>query len=224
MTNTGYKMKINTKSATVPTTMGFALKFFLFFSTSLAWLPSCSYRFTNQNIQIPVHIQSIAVEGIFDTSREVLPRHHLWSALQQAFARDGHLTVTSTRSADALLRIHLDSAGTGPTGSGETTKPLFDDPLRDTPDSFRNLRKAGEYTTHEVVRLSVHVEIIDLHKKTTLLKKSYSSQASFRSMRTEDFIQAKSQYLAYEESLEQKVKEMSESIAESIVRDFIVKR
>src|SRR5690606_27855960 len=88
---------------------------------------SCASRFTNEHVVKPEGIQTIAVEAVFDTSREVLPHEAFWGSLQTAFAANGHLQVVPQSDADALVRAHVKSAAIRHIGSPSVQKPE-DDP------------------------------------------------------------------------------------------------
>jgi hypothetical protein len=202
---------------------------YLYYFAMLTTLSGCVYRFTNQHIVLPPGIRTIAIEAVYDTSREVLPHDLLWEALQEAFAADGHLRVVSQGRADALVRAHITRASDGPTGSAESKGSLKDskgiaiDQLQ--PSDFRLLPEAGEFTTKQELSISVEVEVIDLRSRESLFNKSYQSLRTFRSFRSETSVaQRKSHFLFFEEARAAKFSEMSKDIAKAVVRDFLVGR
>jgi len=206
----------------------FLIPIILFFQS--LGMGSCAYKFTNRNLQLPQGINSIAVEAVYDTSREVLPHEILWESLQRAFAADGHLRLVSQGSADALLRAHITSGSVNPTGSTTQNLPLEDENVKagaavpPFPDDFRKLTQAGEYTTKEVLALVVQIEVIDLYSRAVIFSKSYSGAETFTSARTDQVAQKKSHYLLYEEALNTDFKRVAERISSDVVRDFIVGR
>src|SRR5690606_35219325 len=110
-------------------------------------LGGCAYRFTNTAMKAPMGIQTIAVEAIYDTSREIFPHEELWSALQREIARNGRLMLTSQEEADALMVVTITNARVSPQGSPSkealSKDPLITDTDKGNPSQFRNLRRAG---------------------------------------------------------------------------------
>src|SRR4051794_6895040 len=79
-------------------------------------LSACAYRFTSEHTAPPAGVRTIAIEAIYDASREVIPRELLWESLQNAFAADGHIKLAPQSRADALLRAHIKEAGINSAG------------------------------------------------------------------------------------------------------------
>lgn len=179
-------------------------------------------------MQLPPDIKTLAVESIYDTSREVIPHEILWDALQRAFAADGHVRLVAAGNADALLRAHITSANVAPSGSAKGTTPT-EDPKFDKnnipdPDQFRILPQAGEYTQEEGVSVAMNIEVINLYTRQVIFNKNYSGSEKFHSSRGENVAQLKSQYLLYEEALNADIKRIASNIASQVVRDFVVGR
>ena len=73
-------------------------------------ISSCAYRFTNLHMRAPNKAKTIAVEGIYDTSRLALPHEYLWESLQKYIAINGRLKLAPKNQADLYLRCQLVSA------------------------------------------------------------------------------------------------------------------
>jgi hypothetical protein len=195
---------------------------------ALGLISSCSYRFTNLHVQLSPDIRTLAVESIYDTSREVIPHEILWEALQRAFAADGHLKLVSQGNADALLRAHITSANVAPAGTAKLVEPKEDPKFNKknipSPDKFRVLPQAGEYTQEEAVSIAMNIEIINLRTRQVVFTKNYSGAEKFLSSRGEGLAQRKSHYLLYDEALNSDIKRIANNIATQVVRDFVVGR
>lgn len=187
---------------------------------------SCAYRFTNSVMRAPMGIQSIAVEAIYDESREVFPHEFLWSALQREIGRNGRLVLTSQEDADALMVVTITNARVGPTGTPvvepRSKDPTVTDTDKGVPSEFRNLRVAGSYTTYEAVSVAIHVDIFDLNTRALLFKRDYNQGAIFTSFRPSDITPSSSAFPQYEEALQAKSKEISNALAQKIVNDFMM--
>lgn len=187
---------------------------------------SCAYRFSNANLRPPVGVRSIAVEAVYDVSREVIPHELIWSAVQKELARSGRLLVTSQEEADAVMLITLSSATVNPAGT-PSREPISRDPTvteseKGNYKDFKNLRRAGNWTTDEGVNLALNVEVHDLKTRALLFNRNYSAGANFKSLRPITITPTASGYLNYEEALQSKVKELSEQLASRIVADFLM--
>jgi len=188
----------------------------------------CAYRFTNLHVEQPRNIKSIAIEAIYDTSREVLPHDIIWGELQQAFARDGHLKVAPRNYADALLRVHITKAAVGPSGDIYTTKPTEDDPKvfdRDDPPSFNRFRRlpyAGEARQKMTLAIVMQVEIWHLESRELLLDRVYNLGESFRVVRPSGLPEATA-FLRTEESMQADIALMARQTAEAVVQDLLIR-
>ncbi len=193
-------------------------------AASIHFTQACAYRFSNTAMQAPLGIRTIAIEAVYDTSREVIPHELLWSAVQREFAKRGQLIVSSQEQADALMTIWLVKAKVQPTGTPSREAISKDPPVTDTekwrPEDFRNLRRAGSWTTSEMVGLGLVIEVHDLKTRKVLFKKSYNQSTTFSSLRPENISSVSSSFLHYEEALRSKVKLLSEQLAQVIVTDF----
>lgn len=189
-------------------------------------LQGCVYRFSNTAMRPPVGVRTIAVEAVYDVSREVIPHELLWSAVQRELARSGRLMVTNQDEADAIMLITLNKASVNPTGT-PSREPISRDPAvtetqKPAPQEFRNLKRAGNRTTDEAVNMAINVEVHDLKTRAVLFNRSYSAGTTFKSLRSETITPVSSAFLNYEEALQAKVKELSEQLASRIVADFLM--
>lgn len=184
----------------------------------LLLLNGCAYRFTNLAVRPPAGIRSVAIEAVYDTSREVLPHEQLWEALQRAFTENGKLLVTSQAKADALLRVHLVNAYVSPTDTPDPGDGLE----RDYPPQLsgvRTLTKAGRWTTKEAIGYTVQVELWDLRKRQLLFQRAYTGGDTFASVLAPGQVQPSMQYLLYEESLNTKFRAIARTISAKVVED-----
>ncbi|WP_141736068.1 LPS assembly lipoprotein LptE [Oligoflexus tunisiensis] len=186
----------------------------------------CVYRFSNTALRPPVGVRTIAVEAVYDVSREVIPHELLWSAVQRELARSGRLMVTSQDEADAIMLITLNRASVNPTGTPSreaiNRDPVVTETEKPAPGEFRNLKRAGNRTTDEAVNMTINVEVHDLKTRAVLFTRNYSAGTTFKSLRSETITPASSAYLNYEEALQAKVKELSAQLASRIVADFLM--
>ncbi len=196
------------------------------FCLLLLVLQGCVYRFSNTAMRPPVGVRTIAVEAVYDVSREVIPHELLWSSVQRELVRSGRLMVTSQDEADAIMLITLSKASVNPTGT-PSREPISRDPevtetQKPEPQEFRNLKRAGNRTTDEAVNMAITVEVHDLKTRAILFNRSYSAGTTFKSLRSEAITPASSAFLNYEEALQAKVKELSDQLASRIVADFLM--
>ena len=201
------------------------LKWFLLLSLGHS-LSSCAYRFTNVAMSPPKGINSIAVEGIYDTSREVIPHEILWTSLMEEFGRNGRLMVTSKENADALVRVQLKEASVFPSGA-QNAEPIYKDPVvtadnKRTPGEFKNLRRAGNWTTSETLTYNIVVEVHNLKTREKIFERTYSTGGVFRSFRDSTVAQPTTGFLLYEEALEARMKSISASLARKVVTDILL--
>lgn len=194
----------------------------------VALMSSCAYRFTNLHVENPRSIRTIAIEAVYDTSREVLPHEIIWEELQAAFARDGHLRVVGRHEADALLRVHITKAAVAPGGDTYTTKPTDDDPQFEAGDDapafnrFRRLKVAGEARQKMELAVSMRVDCFHLESRELLLDRVYNLSESFRAVRPSGLPEATG-FLRTEESMHADIAKSTRQIAEAIVQDLLIR-
>jgi len=186
----------------------------------------CVYRFTNVASAPPPDVRSIAIEAVYDTSREVIPHEWLWQAVQAEFARNGRIWLTTPEKADALMTLHVTYAAVTPTGTPIPEAINRDPPLANrgslSPFNFKNLRIAGSYTTTEAVSFQVEVVVNHLRQGRVIHRRQYQSGGSFRSFQASTISQTRSGFLMYQEGLESRFKQLSEQLSRRIVTDFFL--
>lgn len=191
-------------------------------------LAGCAYTFTNAHLQRPAGVESIAIEAIYDTSREVLPHEMLWQSLQNAFAADGHLRVVPEAAADALVRAHIKSAGIAATGTNQDNKPIKDPRVFDgntpaSPTAFKKLTEAGEYRNEGSIASVVEVEVWNLRTRSLLLKQTYSLADGFRAIHIgTPGVNEANDHLRYQEAVDASFKTIAENVSRNVVRDLLV--
>lgn len=195
-------------------------------------LPACAYRFTNQHIVRPEGIKTIAVEAVYDTSREALPHEHLWKSLQAAFAGDGHLQLATQGKADALVRAHLRKAIVAPTGTPPGPPEIEKDPNPLTADrppepaEFRQITRqhSSKILDHAAMSIVVDVEVWSLRTRTLLLKQTYGGgQSFFANYYGLESSSNANDHLRFEEAIEARFKVIADTIARGVVRDLLVR-
>jgi hypothetical protein len=194
-------------------------------------LGGCAYRFTNRAITRPEGVRSVAVEAVYDTSREVLPHEFLWQELQRAFAAEGHLKVVPQSSADALVRAHIRSASLSAVGTNTQNGPERDPDATSRevppqPNEFRTLTQAGEYRNKEQLDARVEVEVWSLRTRTLLLSRTYPLSEKFQAIHADKsgrFTTRANDYLRFEEATEARFKAMAERISRQVVQDLLIR-
>ncbi len=199
-------------------------------------LEGCAYRFANRSRRTPRGIKHIAVEAVYDTGREVLPREALWLSLQQAIATDGHLTLTAAKDADALLRIHLKSARVDATGSDLQNDLSSSNTKKDKdpkafsygppplPQEFRNLTQTGQYRDKGTISAIVGVELIHLSTRKVVLKKDYPISPQFQALHAASGITTtENDYLRYDEASRASFKSASDNLARQVLSDILIR-
>ena len=201
----------------------FGLGIFVFLSLCCL---SCSYRFTNLHSRAPKGVQNIAIEAVYDTSREVLPHDRLWESLQRAFAANGKLKVTSSDHSDAIVRAQITRASVTPYGDStefdkiEKDPKAFDSNQPPSIDSYKKLHIARSIKGKELLAMAVTVEIWNLNTKTLLFKRSYPVSKTYRAV--SGTTTAENAFLRSEEDLASAFHGQSDSIAAKVVQDFLV--
>ena len=192
----------------------------------IAALSGCAYRFTNSHIGQLIGMRTIAIEAIYDTSAEVIPHEVLWEALQRAFASDGHIRVVSRREADLLLRAHVTSAALNPSNfaeQGPEKDPVvFEGGPPPKPSEYKRLSTARDYATRENVSVGLIVDVWKLDSGKKVLEKGYSGARSFDSLRAN--APDPYNFIRHDEALTQKVDEIANEIAGSVVSDLLLSR
>jgi hypothetical protein len=192
-------------------------------------LTGCAYSFTNTHIQRPAGVQTIAVEAIYDTSREVLPHELLWDSLQNAFAADGHLKVVPQAAADALVRAHVKQATVSHVGSDYENKPtedpkVFDGTRPNGPRDFKILTQAGKFRDKGHLNTVVEVEVWNLRTRSLLMRRTYNVSDGFQSLHYGNPTVGKpNDPLRFTEAQEASFKIIAQNISRSVVRDLLIR-
>ncbi|NRA65007.1 MAG: hypothetical protein HRU19_11035 [Pseudobacteriovorax sp.] len=189
----------------------------------------CAYRFTNIVMKPPPGIQSIAIEAVYDTSREVVPHQLIWEAVQGAFARNGRLYIVDKSQADALVLLTLSESTVKPFGvpsvngnqQGNRDAILEGRPIYD-PFEYREMRVAGTTTQEAVLDMTLDVEIVNLTSRQRLFSRSYKLGGIFGSIEATSIADRQTHWILYEENLNSSVKSSADGVAASIVRDFLL--
>lgn len=195
---------------------------------SITVISGCAYKFSNKDLKTPEGIRTIAVEGIFDTSREVLHHEHLWSELQKAFASDGHLRVVTVGKADALVRAHIKTASISPSGESipngrEKDPKSFDKEEPDAPAEFKVLTQAGKYRDKAVISTVIEIEVWNLWTRTLILKRNYGISESMQTIHAAVNVTTKgNDFLRLEESSDAKFQQIAKNAASQLVRDLFI--
>ena len=191
-------------------------------------LTGCSYKFSNKNLQTPEGVRTVAVEAVFDTSREVVHHEHLWSELQKAFASDGHLHVVQVGKADALVRAHLKKVSLVPAGETftngvEKDPSVFNRGEPSPPDQFKVLTQAGKVRNKAVLSTVVDVEVWNLWTKTLIMRRTYSLSDAMQAIHATNNITTKgNDFLRLEESSDAVFHEIAKKVANQVVRDLFI--
>ncbi len=190
----------------------------------------CAYRFTNSHVSPPEGIESIVVEAVFDTSREVLAHELLWAKIQEAIAKDGNLRLASHANADAILRVHITKAKISPdgqsrkngAGSDGRDPQIFDQNTPPHPNEMRPLTQAGRFKDSASMNFSVKAEVISLRTKSVLLRKKYNMKTG-RYYATYRGDSKNNWFLRYIEAGDAAFAKASQKLASKIVQDLLVR-
>lgn len=192
----------------------------------LLTLGGCAYRFTNSAQTLAVSKKSVAIEGIFDTTRQTLAHDILWRALQKSFAGTGKLRLLPAESADVLIRVHLNDLSLNPSAgnlndeaidpvnpySGETLAPTAALPtLNSSPDS---------HSLSETLKFQFLVEAWDLQSGQKLFAKSYKDSFSYAVAEAAHLRRAT---LASKENIETKLAQSAETLARTVYLDLLAR-
>ena len=169
----------------------------------------------------------MAVESVYDTSREILPHELLWEELQRAIAAEGHLRLVSSSRADALLRARIKSARFSPTGTVVRPQPMIKDPPPMQPGQlpfnyrdFRTLTEAAELMPSTSVVIEVELQLWHLTTQQKLFERTYVQSESFLSVRPST--SPRNNHLRDNEAFRADFARMSRSIAERFISDLLM--
>ena len=187
----------------------------------------CVYRFSNLHVSTPQGIRTVAVEGVYDTSREILPHELLWEELQRAIASEGHLRVVPASRADALLRARIKSARFSPTGTVVRPQPMLQDPPAMQPGDapynykdFRTLTEAAELMPSTGIAIEVELQLWHLNTRELLFEKTYVQSESFLAIRPST--SPRNNHLRENEAFRADFSRISRSIADRFISDLLM--
>ena len=186
----------------------------------------CTYRFTNLTLKPTGGAQKIAVEAIFDTSRDVLPHDILWSEVQAAIIKSGKLILAPTNRADALLRLHLLTSTNEPTGTVEGI-PFREDPsnidtnMPPSTQEFSDLSRASRWAVREELNITVKAELISLKDGKILYSGIHKGAGNYLTARTTAQAQLKSHFLLLEEGRQATFGRISRDISRQIIGSLL---
>ncbi|MCX6117596.1 MAG: hypothetical protein NT027_08650 [Proteobacteria bacterium] len=190
---------------------------------------SCAYRLTNLHMRNPNKIQSIAIEGIYNTGSEPIPHDQVWDQLQRAFAANGHLKIASVGKSDALLRAKisntrysrsgaLDDTQSGSDRSDPPLYPVTGNPL--APNKLPDINTARKYFQKDLLTFNLEVEVYDMSTKAILLQRTYSLAVDTLAIRSDANAVA---FLRHEESVQYGIAKSARSVADNIISDLLVR-
>lgn len=190
-------------------------------------IAGCVYRFSNLHVSPPQGIRTVAVEAVYDTSREILPHELFWEELQRAIAAEGHLRLASSSQADALLRARIKSARFSPTGTVVRPQKMIKDPSPMQPGEepvnyrdFRTLTEAAELMPSTSVVVEVELQLWHLANREMLFERTYVQSESFLSVRPST--SPRNNHLRDHEAFRADFARMSRNIAERFISDLLM--
>lgn len=190
----------------------------------LVWAYSCSYSFTNVQLHPPLGVTSIAVGGIYDSSRRIVPHAHLWESLQREIAQSGKLVLRDAAQADVYLKTHVVEAAIVDGDERRISEKRImprEEPSTDDlahPELFEDLKSAQRYTVSRTLRLTVDVEFWDLRSKAKLHAKRYTTTRTSSSWNEK--VPPALRFLRAEETFTYLFADVSAEIARQVVVDF----
>jgi len=193
----------------------------------LAPLAGCAYRFTNLHVDRPGGIRTIAIESVYDTSREVLPHEIIWENFQRALAADGNLQVVHRSKADAIMLIHVERASLTPTGNIVKADPTERDPdiaggeAPPAAQQIRRLPEAGRFMDRSAAAIQIRVEVWNLNSRAKLLDRTYNQSATLISVRPST--PREINFLREDEAYRARMDAMTAAIATNAVQDLLVR-
>ena len=196
-------------------------------SALFSTLSGCVYRFTNLHLSPPQGIQTIAVEAVYDSSREVVPHEVIWEKFQRALAADGNLQVVQRSAADAILVAHVLSSTLTATGSIIEADPTLKDPVvtgsssPPAPQEIRRLPEAGRFMDRSALGLVIRVEVHHLGTGAKLLDRTYTQSSTIISVRPSTTREGN--FLREDEAQRAKIDAMATAIATNAVQDLLVR-
>lgn len=208
--------------------MGKHLRIHRIFAKCLVFMliqTACAYRFTNSSRTLETGARSVAVEGIFDTTRHTFPKDILWREIQRAFASTGKIRLTSADEAEVLIRVHLTEAifvpnpGQYNPNLKEPENPYTVSPV--APTSYPPLNRSDDsYSTGETVSYEFQVEAWKLGSGQQIFQKAYRHAFSYDLASRRD---QRSVTTVSKENLEADLTSSAQSMARRVYLDILTK-
>lgn len=152
--------------------------FLLFFLLS----SSCTYKIQNNYASRNPRIKTVAVDGIFDTTKTSLPHALFWTELQKRFALYSPLFVTSPDNADLYVRIHITDASEFQTKREVKDIVTYEpntniEPL--DPTIIPSLNSASLVSTRQSTTITFAIEAIDIEGQEMFYSSTIKEAASY---------------------------------------------
>lgn len=182
---------------------------------------SCTYRFSNELLEPPIGIDTVYVEPAYDTSGYALNHQILTKAFEDEIAKNGKLALTRKPNADLYVRFNISSVSRKqhdeliyrrnvPEPTLGANAPKIND--------FPNIKTPTKAAAKEILQISVAVEYWALREKKMIFSKTYNSSQNFKVLDSKTG--RENRFLRYEESLNERIKIISTSIAALSLNDF----
>lgn len=187
----------------------------------------CTYKFSNLHMRTPNKAKTIAVEGVYDTSRMALPHEYLWESLQKHIAINGRLRLVPKNQADLYLRCQLLRANINPFDIklGEIKGPdSFVDESLEIPSpypmhAYPSYRRASSYAKQEQISATAVVEVWDLRQKQLVFKRSYGANSTYGILNASSSVEYG--FLKADEAFENGFASVANEIAKKAVADLL---
>ena len=190
-------------------------------------LSSCSYRFTNLHLRAPSDSRTIAIEGIYDTSKTVIPHEYLWKSLQQEFATNGVLQLSSQAQADLYLRTQILDVSINPQNieSSNIKEPKYFNSDRANgknphpPSHYPSYRRARSFAKENGISMTIRVEVWDIRTQKLIFNSSFSQVGTYGVYSVGSAVEYG--FLRADENFERAVEGLSSSLAKQVVRSVL---
>ena len=199
--------------------------FLMFFFIAIC---SCNYRFSNLYYKAPLGSKTIAVEGIYDTSKVVVPHSYLWKSLQKEFVINGVLKLAPQSRADLYLTTQIVDISINPQniqGGGRLKEPEhfnIDAATGRNPhplNAYPSYKQSGAFALENIMRVSILVELWDLRTNEQLFSRSYYGDGAYNVYHPNSAVEYG--FLMADESYEGAFRGIADSLARSVVRGVL---
>jgi hypothetical protein len=192
-------------------------------AVSLLFVNSCAYRFTNLSTTAPSGIKTVAVEAVYDTSREALPHEILWTEMQKAIIENGRLGLVPRAEADALLRTHVQSFSLHPKENALPTGRAPQLTVGEGNEKSWKPMTSVEVPSKEISGMTIEVEVWDLKTREVVFKKTYGSTGTIDNVFwVPEVTLPDSNYLFYEEAVNSKIQAFARDISSKAISDIFL--